>query len=170
MASTDSYDPYSTPPPTLKPASPASRYTGPHRCVYSNDWKELYEAIAGEMKEKKLDVGQEEMLELSLDRWERRLADRQEYKYDDEPEPLVGLDLDKPQGSTLALPQDADDAPPRLLPTQPDSKQEKRKKKKKKNKKAKRQAASEAAQDGAHDFQGSEAVKPSKHQFFGDEE
>ncbi|BGO90918.1 hypothetical protein NBRC10512_002330 [Rhodotorula toruloides] len=163
MASTDTQDPYPTPSPTAKPASAASRYTGPHRYVYSDDWKELYEAIAGEVKEKKLDVGQEKMLELVLDMWDR------EFKYDDEPEPDVGLE--KSQGSNLTLFQDDDDDEPlRLLPTQPESKQEKRKKKKKKSKKAKRQAASEAVKDGAHDFQGSEAVKPSKHQFFGDEE
>ncbi|KAJ8294698.1 hypothetical protein OF846_002509 [Rhodotorula toruloides] len=154
--------PYPTPSPTAKPASGASRYTGPHRYVYSDDWKELYEAVAVELKEKKLDVGQEKMLELVFDIWDR------EFKYDDEPEPDVALNT--LQSSNLTVVQDDDDGPLRLLPTQPESKQEKRKRKKKKSKKAKRQAASEAAKDGAHDFQGSEAVKPSKHQLFGDEE
>ncbi|BGO98740.1 hypothetical protein NBRC10513v2_003134 [Rhodotorula toruloides] len=167
MASNDSQDPYPTPSPTLKPSSPASCYTGPHRYVYSNDWKELYEEAAGYLREKELPCTEDEVVELVLNAWVTALAQ--------EDEPELDVALDSHQSSYLTLLDDDVREPPQLIPTQPqsqqpESKQEKRKKNKKKSKKAKRQAASEAAKDGAHDFQGSGAVKPATHQFFGDKE
>jgi hypothetical protein len=92
-----------------------------------------------------------------------------------ETESQSSLTLEQHEGSRLTLLQDYDRKPTHLIstqpqPQQPESKKEKRKKKKKKSKKAKRLAASEAAHDGAHDFQGSEAVRPGGHQFWNDED
>lgn len=55
--------------PQTRLSRPSLHRTSPLRLL--DDWKELYEAVAVELKEKKLDVGQEKMLEFVLDMWDR---------------------------------------------------------------------------------------------------
>ncbi|GEM08250.1 hypothetical protein Rt10032_c05g2267 [Rhodotorula toruloides] len=112
------------------------------------------------------------MVELVRNTWDAA------FESDDDPE--LDLVVDMHQGSNMTVFSDDDDhEPPQLIATQPQphqpgSKKEKRRKKRKRSKKAKQATAAaatrESAKKGAHDFQGSEAVKPGGHTFFGDEE
>lgn len=63
-------DPYPTPSPTFKPASAASRYTGPHRYVYSNDWKELYQKAGDSLRQNEFAYTEDEVVELVLNAWD----------------------------------------------------------------------------------------------------